>query len=76
VGTSATKGIIKFGARSPGLTERALLLLALEAGNEHLLGPLGGLQVVLQHGIEELNELLVALGLGILDVALKRLYVV
>jgi hypothetical protein len=30
-------------------------LLALEAGNEHLFGPLGGLQVVLQHSVEELN---------------------
>ena len=46
--------------RSPKAPARqnALLLLALEAGDEHLLGPLGSLQVVLQHGIDELNELL------------------
>jgi hypothetical protein len=52
-----------------------LLLLALEAGYEHLLGPLGSLQIVLQHTAEELNELLVTLCLGILDVALQGLYV-
>jgi hypothetical protein len=51
-------------------------LLALEAGNEHLLSPLCRLQVVFQHGVEELNEFLVALGFGILDIGLKRLYVI
>jgi hypothetical protein len=49
-----------------------LLLLALEAGNEHLLS---SLQVVLEPGTEELPELLVAFCLGILDVSLERLYV-
>ena len=54
----------------------SLFLLALEAGDEHLFGPLGGLQVVLQHGAKELNELLVTIGFGILDVSLERLYVI
>jgi hypothetical protein len=56
--------IIRPEPESPGLVQRpscSLLLLALKAGDEHLLGPLGGLQVVLQHGVEELHELLVAL---------------
>jgi hypothetical protein len=48
-------------------------LLALEAGDKHLFGPLGSLQIVLQHGVEELNELLLALCLRILDVGLQRL---
>jgi hypothetical protein len=51
-------------------------LLALEAGNEHLLGPLGSLQIVLEYAAEEINQLLVALRLSVLDVALQRLYVV
>jgi hypothetical protein len=51
-------------------------LLALEAGYEHLLGPLGGLQIILEHGAEEVHELLIALCLGILDVGLQRLYVI
>jgi hypothetical protein len=41
-------------------------LLSLEAGNKHPFGPLCSLQVVLQHGVEELYEFLVALGFGIL----------
>ncbi len=53
-----------------------LLLLALEAGNEHLLGPLGGPQVVLQDAVKELHQLLVALLLGVLDVGLEGLDVV
>ena len=44
----------------------SLFLLALETGDEHLFGPLGSLQIVLQHGVEELHKLLVALGFGIL----------
>ena len=40
---------------------RFLLLLALEAWDEHLLGPLGSLQVVLEDPAEEIHELLVAL---------------
>jgi hypothetical protein len=51
-------------------------LLALEAGNEHLLGPLGGLQIVLEHGVEELLKVLDALGFGILELGFERLYVV
>jgi hypothetical protein len=35
-------------------------LLALEAGYEHLLGLLGGCQIALEHGAEELRELLIA----------------
>jgi hypothetical protein len=54
----------------------SLFLLALEAGDEHLFGPLGSLQIVLQHGVEELHKLLVALGFGILDVSLERFYVI
>src|SRR5215216_1647236 len=54
----------------------SLLLLALEAGDEHLFGPLCSLQIVLEHSVEERYELLVALGFGILDVGLERLYVI
>src|SRR5918998_3804597 len=73
---SAAKGIIEAGARKPRHNAPLLLLLALEAGNEHLLGPLGSLQVILEHGAEEIHELLVALRLSILDVSLERLYVI
>ena len=41
-------------------------MLALEAGDEHLFGPLCSLQIVLEHSVEERYELLVALGFGIL----------
>jgi hypothetical protein len=51
-------------------------LLALEAGDEHLLGPLGGRQIALEHSAEEIYELLVALRLSVLDVGLQRLYVI
>ena len=54
----------------------ALLLLALEAGDQHLLGPLGGPQVVLQDPLEEPRELPVALRLGVPDERLERLGVV
>src|ERR687893_2821509 len=53
-----------------------LLLFVLEAGDEHLLGPLGGLQVVLQDAPEEVHQLLIAILLGVLDVGLQRLHVV
>jgi hypothetical protein len=43
-------------------------LLVLEPGDEHLLGLLGGLEVVLQDAPEEVHQLLVALLLGVLDV--------
>ena len=57
---------------APGL----LLLFVLEAGDEHLLGPLGGRQVILEDPIKELHEFLVALRLGVLDVGPQRLDVV
>ena len=47
-----------------------LLLLALQSGHEHLLGPLGSPLVVLKDPVEELHELLVAFPLSILDVGL------
>jgi hypothetical protein len=47
-------------------------LLALQAGREHLLGPLGGPLVVLEDLVEEFYELLIALLLGVLNVALER----
>jgi hypothetical protein len=53
-----------------------LLLLALEAGNEHLLGPLCRTKVVLQDPAEELDQFLDTLRLGVLDVGLQRLNVV
>ena len=53
-----------------------LLLLALEAGNEHLDGPLCRTKVVLQDAAEELDQFLVTLLLGVLDVGLERLDVV
>src|SRR5215212_8803504 len=76
---SAAKGNTKAGAlMTPARhsTPLVLLLLALQAGNEHLLGPLGSLQVVLKHGVEEFHELLVTLRLGVLNVGLQGLYVV
>ena len=51
-------------------------MLALEARDEHLLGPLGGPEVVLQDAVEELHKLLLALRLGVLDICLQRLDVV
>jgi hypothetical protein len=51
-------------------------LLVLEPGDEHLLGPLGGLQVVLRDASEEIDQLLVAILLRVLDVGLQRLDVV
>jgi hypothetical protein len=51
-------------------------LLALEAGDEHLLGPLCRTKVVLQDAAEELDQFLVTLRLGVLDVALQGLDVV
>src|SRR5215204_4242105 len=64
--------------RGSGPAQRlcSLLLLSLEAGYEHLLGPLGSLQVVLQHTAEEIYELLVALRLSVLDVGLQGLHVI
>lgn len=53
-----------------------LLLLLLQAGYEHLFGPLGRLQVVPQNPVEELHKILVALLLGVLDVALERFGVI
>jgi transcriptional regulator with XRE-family HTH domain len=50
--------------------DRRLLLLALQSGHEHLLGPLGSSLVVLKDPVEELHELLVAFPLSILDVGL------
>src|SRR5215208_968028 len=72
-GWGSAKGLRAPNAPAP---QNALLLLALEAGDKHLLGPLGCLQVVLQHTAEELHQLLVTLSFGILDVGLKRLYVI
>ncbi|HZF57072.1 MAG TPA: hypothetical protein VEZ19_01200 [Rubrobacter sp.] len=58
--------------RTPATRARpSLLLLVLEPGDEHLLGPLGGLQVVLQDAPEEIDQLLVAILLGVLDVGLS-----
>lgn len=48
-----------------------LFLLALEAGDEYLLGPLCRTKVVLQEAAEELDQFLVTLRLGVLDVALQ-----
>jgi hypothetical protein len=45
-------------------------LLALEARNEHLLGPLCRTKIVLQDPVEELYEFLVAIRLGVLGVGL------
>src|SRR5215212_1754477 len=53
-----------------------LLLLVLQTGDEHLLGPLGCAKVILEDAVEELHELLVALLLGILDEGLQRLGVI
>src|SRR5918995_6028566 len=60
----------------PVSSTAVLLLLALEARDEPLLGPLRGLQVVLEDPAEELHQFLVALLLGVLDEGLQRLGVV
>ncbi len=49
-----------------------LLLLLLQSGYEHLFCPLVCFQVVIENPVEEFLQLLVALLLGILDVALER----
>ena len=51
-------------------------MFALEAGHQHLFGPLGGPEVVLQDALEEIHQLLIALRLGVLDVGLQGLDVV
>jgi hypothetical protein len=63
----------KAEARRPGpaVGAYALLLLVLQAGNEHLLGLLGRLEVVLEDAPEEVRQLLVALLLGVLNVGLQ-----
>jgi hypothetical protein len=58
-------------AGTPARPDLRLFLFGLESGDEHLFGPLGGLQVVLEHGTEELDELLVALRLGVLHLRLE-----
>src|SRR5215210_345548 len=49
-----------------------LLLLLLQSGYEHLFCPLVCFQVVFENPVEEFHQLLVALLLGILNVALER----
>jgi hypothetical protein len=58
------RGQKQYKGRSPNAPARhntsVLLLLALEAGYEHLLGLLGGCQIALEHRAEEVRELLIA----------------
>jgi hypothetical protein len=58
------RGQKQYKGRSPKAPARhntsVLLLLALEAGYEHLLGLLGGCQIALEHGAEEVRQLLIA----------------
>ena len=49
-----------------------LLLLLLQSGHEHLFCPLVCFQVVLENPVEEFHQLLFALPLSILNVALER----
>ena len=66
------------GGPRPALMSLAwsLLLLVLEPGEEHLLGALGGLKVVLEDAVEEVHQFLVALLLSVLDVGLQGLDIV
>src|ERR687897_16739 len=58
------RGQKQYKGRSPKAPARhntsVLLLLALEAGYEHLLGLLGGCQIALEHGAEEVRQFLIA----------------
>src|SRR5918994_7268473 len=49
-----------------------LLLLMLQSGHEHFFCPLVRFHVVLENPVEEFHQLLIALLLGVLDVALER----
>src|SRR5215213_4516555 len=75
-GMSKTYTVEHYRTRGSAEIAPLLLLLALEAGNEHLLGPLGRPEVVLQNAVEELHQFLVALLLGVLDVGLQGLRVI
>ena len=50
------EGLGALGLELPARSSRwRLLLLALEAGDKHLLGPLGGPEIILEDAVEELH---------------------